>query len=196
MGRLPGLYVPLDANYLRDPAIRKAGPEAELLYIRGLAHAKSGDTDGLILAYDLPVIGVGLKALPRRVEALVRECLWVPIPDGWVIRSWERWNMTREEREADKATKRTGAALTNHRLGRHTDRPDAACPRCSESLERTLDRSLERRKGREGKSEGSQSQREGKSESEGRSFGSPLVVIDGSPSSSSSLPYRARGGDA
>ena len=194
MARTPGLYVPLDANYLRDPAIRKAGPDAELLYIRGLAHAKSGDTDGLILTYDLPVIGVGLKSIPRRVDALVRECLWVPISDGWVIRSWERWNMTRDEREADKATKRTGAALTNHSLGRHADRPDPVCPRCSESLERSDQRSLERsqEKGREvrGKSEGSQ--REGKSE--GRSSNSPLVVIDGSTSSSSSLSYRA-GGD-
>ena len=43
----PSVYVPLDANYLRDPRIRRAGPDAELLYLRALAHAKAGETDAI-----------------------------------------------------------------------------------------------------------------------------------------------------
>ena len=134
MARTPGIYVPLDANYLRDPAIRRAGPDAELLYIRALAHVKSGDTDGLILSYDLPVIAIGLRTVQKRVDALVREGLWIEDPEGWLIRSWCRWNMTRDERATDKAKRRIGAMLTNHGKGAHAERPDPECPRCGALL--------------------------------------------------------------
>ena len=72
----PSLYVPLDANYLRDPKIRRAGPDAELLYLRGLAHSKSGETDGVIHDYDLDVIAVGLDGAEDRAAKLVEVGAW------------------------------------------------------------------------------------------------------------------------
>lgn len=194
MARVPSLYVPLDANYLRDPAVRRAGPDAELLYVRGLAHAKSGDTDGVILACDLPVIAVGLRGVPRRVDALVREGLWLPLDDGWAIRSWVKWNMTRTERTNDKEVKRAAAARTNH-MRYHGDRIEPTCPHCTDSLERSLDRSVHRsqEKGsqREGKSEGSQREVRGR----GKDYGSPSVVSGERSSSSLRDVTRAGGGD-
>jgi len=133
VARTPGLYVPLDMNYIRDPAIRRAGPDAELLFIRSLAYAKSGGTDGLIHDFDLDVVAIGLKTVPARVKALVREQLWTEVDGGWQIRSWRRWNLTSAEIEKDKATKRAAAIKTNHERW-HTDKPDPACERCSESL--------------------------------------------------------------
>lgn len=34
MATAPSVYVPLDVNYLRDPKVRRAGSEAEVLFVR------------------------------------------------------------------------------------------------------------------------------------------------------------------
>lgn len=109
------VYVPLDVNYLRDPRIRRAGPDAELLYLRALAYAKGGDTDGFIHDYDLDVIAVGLPRVQARVAALVREKAWEEREGGWFICGWFNWNEStlrlREKRQRQAA----GAAKTNHK---------------------------------------------------------------------------------
>ena len=125
-------YVPLDMNYLRDPAIRRAGPEAELLFIRSLAYCKAGGTDGIVYTYDIPVISVGLRNVPQRVAALVRERLWEEVPDGWYVRSWAKWNLSQAELVDNKAKRQEAAARTNHGLGRHSPNPDEHCPMCQE----------------------------------------------------------------
>lgn len=128
--RIPGEFVPLDVYYLRDPAIQRAGPDAELLYIRALAHAKAIPAgDGQITRFDLAAFSVGLKNVPARIAALVREQLWTETTDGWAIRSWSKWNRSAEEIEADKQRKREGALKTNHdRYHQDDRRPD--CPLC------------------------------------------------------------------
>src|SRR5690606_3799998 len=88
----PSVYVPLDVNYMRDPRIRRAGADAELLYLRSLAYAKGGETDGMVHDYDLDVIAVGLTKVKARVEALVREKAWEPREGGWFISGWFNWN--------------------------------------------------------------------------------------------------------
>ena len=145
MRKLPGLFVPLDMNYMRDPAIRRAGPDAELLYVRALAFSKSGGTGGMIHEYDLPVVAIGLKRVQARVDALVREHLWLTVDGGWLIRSWERWNLSRAELEEERAKKVAAAIKTNHNRW-HKKRADMSpdCPLCTESLERSLPRSLQR----------------------------------------------------
>ena len=125
-------YVPLDMNYLRDPAIRRAGPEAELLFIRSLAYCKAGGTDGIVYTYDIPVISVGLRNVPQRVAALVRERLWEEVPDGWYVRSWAKWSLSQAELADNKAKRQEAAARTNHGLGRHSPNPDDHCPMCQE----------------------------------------------------------------
>lgn len=97
--KMPGAYVPLDVTFLRDKDIRLAGPDAELLFLRGLAYAKGNFTDGDIPEYDLPVIAVGLKNVQARVDALVADGsgLWTVIDGGWHIRGWSHWNETSEQ---------------------------------------------------------------------------------------------------
>lgn len=111
----PGIYVPLDVNYLRDPRIRRAGPDAELLYIRALAYAKGGETDGFVHDYDLDVIGVGLKNLPIRVASLVREKAWEERDGGWFICGWFRWNESTGSLRDKRKRQADGAAKTNHK---------------------------------------------------------------------------------
>ena len=100
--KLPGPYVPLDVDYARDEAIRRAGEDAELLYLRGLAYSKGHYKDGFIPDYDLAVPAVGMRRVPARVAALVREDLWIPVSGGWQIRSWHDWNETSDQTAAKK----------------------------------------------------------------------------------------------
>ena len=129
MPKTPRGYVPLDMHYLRNEKIRRAGPDAELLFIRSLAHCKAGQTDGFVADYDLDVVGVGLKGLDRRSEALVRVGLWQEVHGGWRIPSWPSWNLSQDEIEQGRSKKRDAAILTNHRRY-HDGKPDADCPHC------------------------------------------------------------------
>lgn len=115
----PSIYVPLDVNYMRDPRIRRAGHEAELLYIRALAYAKGGETDGFVHDYDLEVIAVGLNRVQSRVGALVREGAWQEKEGGWFIRGWFKWNEPIARLADKKRRQAEGAAKTNHK--RHND---------------------------------------------------------------------------
>lgn len=127
----PSVYVPLDANYLRDPRIRRAGPDAELLYLRSLAYAKAGETDGMVYDFDLDTIAVGLKGTHARVNALVREKAWEPRDEGWFICGWFNWNDPVEKLREQKRKRAEGAAKTNHK--RHVDNGHpfvGSCPVC------------------------------------------------------------------
>ena len=111
----PSMFVPLDVNYMRDPRIRRAGPDAELLYLRALAYAKGGETDGFVHDFDLDAIASGLRNVPQRVAALVREKAWEEREDGWFITGWFKWNESTEKLRDKKRRQADGAAKTNHR---------------------------------------------------------------------------------
>lgn len=111
----PSMYVPLDVNYMRDPRIRRAGHEAELLYLRALAYAKGGETDGMVHDYDLDVIAVGLPRIPQRAAALVREGAWEAREGGWFITGWFNWNESTHDLRDKKRRQAEGAAKTNHK---------------------------------------------------------------------------------
>ena len=121
VAKAPSVYVPLDANYLRDPRIRRAGPDAELLYLRSLAYAKGGETDGVVWAYDLGSIAVGLRRIPQRVDALVREEAWSEREGGWFICGWFKWNEPTAKLRARRESQAIGAAKTNHKKHRGND---------------------------------------------------------------------------
>lgn len=123
----PRLYVPLDANYYRDIAVRKAGPMAELLYIRSLAFAKCSGTGGFVSRWDLDEVGLGLRDTKKLASVLVSVGLWDTASDGWTIRSWERWN-------AAEAAISAGGRRGNHiRWHVQPGRPDSACELCQVS---------------------------------------------------------------
>lgn len=171
MARIPGIFVPLDVNYPRDRAIRRAGPDAELLFIRSLVYTKGASTDGYIADYDLDVVAVGLRNVTKSVTALVAGGLWEPTTDGWQIRSWAKWNMTTDQITEVTEARSTGGGMGNHerwhvkrgivspdcsfciprrKSDRPTDRPtdhgsdsDSDRSRIVE-VERDLDRDLER----------------------------------------------------
>jgi hypothetical protein len=136
----PGNFVPLDVNYPRDPAIRQAGPDAELLYVRALAYAKGARTRGYVPEFDLPVVAVGLRSVPRSVKALVRENLWIEADGGWRIRSWDPWNETADKLSDSQSE---GGRLGNHeRWHVARDVVDQDCEWCTVSPPDIGDRSV------------------------------------------------------
>lgn len=130
MARQPRPYVPLDMNYLRDPKIRRAGSDAELLFIRSLAYCKSGQTGGFVGSYDLDVVAVGLTKVHARVSALVREELWTVVEHGWRVTSWEKWNLSPDQIAEEKSKKVSAAILTNHKRWHMNGNPDPECDHC------------------------------------------------------------------
>lgn len=127
--RIPGAFVPVSVGLPRDPAIRRAGPSAELLYIRGLIYCGQNQTDGIIPDFDLPVVAVGLPHGRRLAAKLTAEGLWMATDDGFSVTAWRKWNRSTKEREEAREAKVLGAQKTNH-TRYHKGKPDPECPFC------------------------------------------------------------------
>lgn len=95
--RRNGSYAPLSAHYYLDDAIGEAGEKAEVLYCRGLAFCANVVSDGLISDRQILTIGVGLPGLAARADTLVKVGLWERVDGGYRVRSWLKWNRSREE---------------------------------------------------------------------------------------------------
>lgn len=109
--RRSGAYAPLSAHYYKDDAIDEAGPDAELLYVRGLAFCAEMLNDGFISDRQLTrFVGSGLDDVHGRAKALTAVGLWERADGGYVVRSWLEWNRSRAEitrhQERDAARKR------------------------------------------------------------------------------------------
>lgn len=130
--RIPSEFVPLDVHYARDRAIRCVGVAGEVLFIRSLAAARLHKSGGFVADFDLSSLTFGIRRPAEVVRALVREGLWLEVDGGWSIRSWEKWNGTKDEVNAEKAAESEGGARGNHQRwheARGITAPDCAyCP--------------------------------------------------------------------
>jgi len=103
------LWFRLSVDFESDPKLRRAGLDAELLYIRSLARMKRAGTDGHLSAEWWPDLLHGFRstAATKAREALVREGLWEPCEDGWRIPNgrWARWQDTEEDRARERERK-------------------------------------------------------------------------------------------
>lgn len=131
--KIPGEFVPMDTKLPSRPEIRKGGPDAELMFYRSLFYARTNQTGGLLPEYDLPAWSAGLRNVKKSCRYLVSAGLWVETEDGWRIPSWSKWNPTKEQRDQIRESKRRGALITNHKLGRH-EAPEDGCPLCQTGM--------------------------------------------------------------
>lgn len=113
--RRNGVYAPLYSRYYEDDAIDLAGPDAELLFVRGLAFSAGSRSDGFISTRQVVrVTGMGLPNAEESAKRLAEVGLWLPddTRGGYTVRSWLRWNRSHEEIEEslrrDAARKRAG----------------------------------------------------------------------------------------
>jgi hypothetical protein len=99
-----GRWIRLSAGYRLDPRIVRAGPLAELVYVRGLTFAREQGSDGHIAReqYRQLCQGLGRVSAAGALESLLREGLWEECADGWRVPydRWARWQDTNEDRVA------------------------------------------------------------------------------------------------
>ena len=98
--RRNGSYAPLSAHYYKDDGLIEAGEKAELLFVRGLAFCAEVLSDGFISDAQLTrFVGAGLAGARARAERLLQVGLWERDDDagGYRIRSWAKWNLSRDE---------------------------------------------------------------------------------------------------
>lgn len=110
--RIPGEFVPLSVNYAHDPALRRAGTAAELLFIRGLAESRLRKSHGFLAEFTLSGFAFGIRSPLKAADALVREGAWVKVSDGWRITAWDKWNPRSEADVHEKQS--SGGALGAH----------------------------------------------------------------------------------
>lgn len=100
-------YVKLSTGYYLDAAVIRAGDDAELLFLRAMAYAGGSATRGHVPTAVPPRLCP--TRTRQRVAALVREDLWVVMPGGWQIRSWEHWqdrlDLVEDRRRRDRERK-------------------------------------------------------------------------------------------
>lgn len=97
-------WVKLDSSYYNDAAIMRAGDQAELLFVRAMAYCGNQENGGVVPREALP------RLMPVKgrhaARALVREGLWVEIPQGWAFVSWEKHQASKPQLEAKRAAGR------------------------------------------------------------------------------------------
>ena len=122
--RRQSLWVKLACDYFDDERILLVGPDAELLFVRGLAWAKR-ENDGMVGHGALVRLGIGLPAPLDCALTLAKVGLWVEVPGGYQIANWGDWQTGGED--IDRKAK--AGALGNHRRW-HASQPSLDCPIC------------------------------------------------------------------
>ncbi|WP_298330398.1 HNH endonuclease signature motif containing protein [Haloactinopolyspora sp.] len=111
-------WVYLDDHFDEHPKVllaREAHRDAPWLFVAGLCYCRRGDTDGLIIAPQIPRLITSYTAAVKR--ALLAAGLWDDAGDGSVrVHDWSEWNRTKDERSAS-ARNAARAKWGNQRAG-------------------------------------------------------------------------------
>jgi hypothetical protein len=85
------IWLPVDANFTRDPDILKAGERAGWLYLAILGQIKMSGAAGVITAAEVKALG--LRDVQSRLPPLVRYGLLERTndPDVYWVPAWEAW---------------------------------------------------------------------------------------------------------
>jgi hypothetical protein len=144
------LYVPLDVNYQDDPRVLRAGPMAELVYLRSLTLAKRLDDDGRIEDVHLRRLCDGIEDDPLEVaNDLCNAGLWITDGDAYRIAAWLKHNPSKaaleadREAEAERGRQRRASARTPETVQPDAEARPAHEVKRSESEENTLGHEFE-----------------------------------------------------
>lgn len=128
-----GAYAKLSATYYDDDAILEAGAHAELLWVRYLAFTALVPTDGYVTDRQMRVrVGRGLRDVPGRIRSLVDVGLLVAVDDGYVSRSWQKWNRSADQigrhlaKDRERKARKSGEAGGNSSRNGDSFRTDSS----------------------------------------------------------------------
>ncbi len=144
------LFVPLSVDVLNDERLNFASAVAQLVYFRGLVHAKVSARDGIVSRrsvlgglFDVPVTvesgDVCQDVVADAIGELVVLGLWEIVDDKmhtYRISGWFKHNdpvEAVENRRAEaEAKKRANGFRSGHKQGWHDGNPREGCPLCDE----------------------------------------------------------------
>jgi hypothetical protein len=95
-------WVYLDDHFDEHPKVllaREAHRDAPWLFVAGLCYCRRGNTDGLIIAPQIPRLITGYS--PKAALALMDAVLWDEAEDGAVtVHDYSEWNRSSEAKSA------------------------------------------------------------------------------------------------
>jgi hypothetical protein len=109
-------WIRLSANYMNDPRIIQAGPNAELIWLRGLSVARQMKTDGLLSKTWMAHVGRDIQNRQRSIHRLLEVGLWEETESGFSIPfdRWSRWQTTQDQIEHQRKLARERQARRRH----------------------------------------------------------------------------------
>lgn len=105
-------YFRVDNHLPDNPKIVRAGPEAELLYIHGLAYCSRLMTDGRIPKAVVPRLA--WKNAAKNTSKLVEAGLWIDRDDEYEVKDYLKHQRSREQIEASRAFARRRMTLNRN----------------------------------------------------------------------------------
>lgn len=135
-------WVRLACDFYDDEGMYNVHALAELLYARALAHSKRARAGGFVHVRALTKLTARMQFDPGSdlnpealAQQLVDEALWAEVEDGWMIRSWGKWQDTNEQEaeqaKQSRADKSRAAHTMHHKNGKHASARREGCPLCS-----------------------------------------------------------------
>ena len=119
-----GLWVKLSVGYFDDDRVMEAGPDAELLFVRGLAWGKRDNT-GTITRGAMIRLGLGLNDPSEAAKTLCALRLWCEVSNGYKVTAWEDWQVASE-----RVTKQSAAGKRAAHIRWHKTKPVVECDLC------------------------------------------------------------------
>lgn len=94
-------WVKLDAGFFAHPKALAAGRDGRDLYLAALCWSAGQETDGLVPAHALGLVATlaGVADVDVAASRLVECGLWETDINGWVIHSYDEWQVTRDAKD-------------------------------------------------------------------------------------------------
>jgi len=124
------IFQKLDPWLPEDERIMAVGPQAELLYIRGLLYIRRGLREGDIPKYALGEVGHSIARVKYCAQQLVDVGLWDDCGATWRVHQWVKWNMTRDERTERSLVRQQAGKISGHKRYHSVDNPSPTCDYC------------------------------------------------------------------
>ena len=123
-GKRPGGWVALAWRCFRDEAMLAVSADAELLYLHALQFAGEGETDGRVPKAALGLLASKLVGSPEAAAGeLLAVRLWSETERCYLIRNWDRWQDSAEQRRAARERDAKRKALSRGNADTTGDTP-------------------------------------------------------------------------
>lgn len=99
------MWAKIDDNLWAHPKWVSLPDSAKALWVTALSYCACYETDGHVPTQTLPTLSPS-KHRNRAIGALVKAGLWDPVDGGYVFHDWERYQLTKAQKDAERKDKR------------------------------------------------------------------------------------------